>query len=147
MKKENRGGTRKAGPGKKIGRTPVPSYLKKVRVGDARITQYKKDALKTLPVSLGTAIEAALDKEYPELFKSFLGDSEDSTLKHRRNTMYKTAWSDSNGFWFLMTHRDGSVIMVEDSQHDLALAQGSSDIEEEYVELCDKDVKRLGLED
>ena len=71
-----RGGAR---PG--AGRKALPDYLKAERCGDVRITKYKKDALKTLHVSLGAAIETALDKEYAELFETFLDalkkDSED----------------------------------------------------------------------
>ncbi len=62
-KRENRGG---AGRGQ--GRKALPWYLKKVRAGNLRITKYKLDALKTLPVSLGSAVEQALDKMYGELF-------------------------------------------------------------------------------
>lgn len=47
-------------------------HLKAERCGDVRITKYKKDALRTLPASLGATIETALDKEYSELFNTFL---------------------------------------------------------------------------
>lgn len=67
MKKGTRGGKRKG-----AGRKALPDYLKKTKCNAIRLTQYKKDALKTLPVSLGDAIETALDKEYSELFDTFL---------------------------------------------------------------------------
>ena len=67
MKKNTHGG-----PGRGQGRHPLPNYIKKVRAGNLRLTWYKIEELKTLPVSLGSAIETALDKEYRELFESFL---------------------------------------------------------------------------
>ena len=58
------------GAGRGQGRHPLPNYLKKVRAGNLRITKYKIDALRTLSVSLGHAIEQALDRMYGELFEN-----------------------------------------------------------------------------
>lgn len=65
--KKGRGGARKG-----AGRKALPDYLKKTKCNAIRLTQYKKDALKTLPVSLGDAIETALDEKYSEFFETFL---------------------------------------------------------------------------
>ena len=64
MKKQH-GGIRN-----RAGRKALPGYLKKVRAGNLRITKYKMDALRTLSVSLGQAIEQALDSMYPDLFEA-----------------------------------------------------------------------------
>ena len=63
-KRETRGGKREG-----AGRKALPEYLQKIRAGNLRITKYKIDALKTLSVSLGQAIEQALDRMYGELFE------------------------------------------------------------------------------
>lgn len=69
---DKRGGTRIPGEGKTIGRPPLPWHLKKVRAGNLRITRYYLEALKTLPISLGSAVEEALEEKYSDLFQEYL---------------------------------------------------------------------------
>ena len=60
------------GPGRGQGRKPKPPHLKKVRASNVRITKFKMDALRSLPVSLGVATETALDEKYGGLFQKWL---------------------------------------------------------------------------
>ncbi len=61
-------------------------------------------------------------------------------------TTYRTTWSASNGFWYIMRHRDGNLVVVGDNLHDLAIAQGSMDLVEEEIELTEEEAKKLGLD-
>lgn len=57
-------------------------------------------------------------------------------------------WIEGNGGWFLMKHPDGSIVKIEESIHDLAIAQGCVDLPTDEFDACEiseQDEERLGL--
>lgn len=57
---------------------------------------------------------------------------------------YRTLFLDG-GICYRLMKKNGEIIKINDDLHDLALAQGAEEIEDDYIEIDDKTGDRLGL--
>jgi hypothetical protein len=99
-----------------------------------------------MPLTSGTAQISG--KELETTWGPFDSARRNFQQTRRKDMRHLQYWIEGNGGWFLMKHPDGSIVKIEESIHDLAIAQGCVDLPTDEFDACEiseQDEERLGL--